>query len=84
MQPVQRAWWTHVLRFYNKAVSERGRQSSPLMAVALAADIQLAAREGERPKTWSGQVLAALGALGRETKAPAGQRLAEEMQHAFL
>ena len=73
LQPMQRSWWSHVIRFYNKAVSVEGKAASPLMAAALAADVALAKRQGNRkPETWSGQLLLAISAV--EAAAAAGQQ----------
>ena len=58
VQPLQRSWWKHTLRFNNRAVSQRGRQRSPLLYAALAGDM---GRAETAPRSWSGQLLAALG-----------------------
>lgn len=65
LQPMQRAWWSHVVRFYNTAISAEGRAASPLMAAAMQADVALAKRQMgvKQPGTWSGQLLEAIEAV---------------------
>lgn len=65
LQPMQRSWWKHIVRFYNRAVSAEGAAASPLMAAALAADIALAKEKGTHHAghTWAAQVLAAMEAV---------------------
>ena len=62
LQPMQRSWWQHIVRFYNCAVSAEGVAASPLMADALAADMELAMGRDTRhaSQTWTAQVLAAM------------------------
>ena len=74
LQPLQRSWWKHTLRFYNQAVSQGGRQRSPFMYAALAGDMERASR--------SGQLLAALGELGElEAGAQGGQEGCTALQY---
>jgi hypothetical protein len=61
VQPLQRGWWKHTLKVYNRADSEQGRSHSPLMYTALAEDMRCAAAT---PGSWSGELLTALGTLG--------------------
>ena len=63
LQPMQHSWWSHIISFYNAALSGEGQVCSPLMAAALAADVHLAQRERRKPRTWAGQLLASLAAL---------------------
>ena len=64
LQPMQRGWWSHVIRFYNAAVSVAGRESSPLMTAAMAADVALTKSQGGASRdTWSGQLLSAINAV---------------------
>jgi hypothetical protein len=71
MQPLQHSWWTHIVRFFNAAVGPDMDTASPLMAAALRADMALATQPGEEAqRTWSGQLLRALGALGPGTDGP--------------
>ena len=63
LQPMQHSWWSHIIRFYNAALSADGQACSPLMAAALTADARLAQLERRRPSTWTDQLLAGLAAL---------------------
>lgn len=82
LQPLQRSWWKHTLRFYNQAVSQGGRQRSPLMYAALAGDM---GRAETTPRSWSGQLLAALGELGElEAGAQGGQKGRTALQQAAV
>ena len=45
LQPTQRQWWQHTIRFYNTAVHPVRKQRSPLVAAALSADMEQACRE---------------------------------------
>ena len=54
----------HLFCFYKKAVFEKGKAASPLMAAALAANVALAKRQGNwKPETLSGQLLWAVSAV---------------------
>jgi hypothetical protein len=65
LQSMQKSWWTHIVRFYNAALSPTGQKLSPIMAEALRADIMLARQQGVSSPTWTGQVLGAATAIER-------------------
>jgi hypothetical protein len=62
-RPLQRGWWSHIIGFYNSAISAEGSTCSPLMAAALSADMHLAKQQGDSSPTWSGQLLASIRTL---------------------
>jgi hypothetical protein len=79
LQPLQRGWWQHIVRFYNAAVASGGAQSSPVMSAALAADMALA-QSGKGPGTWSAQLLEALGKLEEGAAQPSLRQAACSLQ----
>ena len=79
IQPLQRGWWQHIVRFYNAAVSPAGRQLSPIMSAALTADMQLAQR-GKGAGGWSAQLLDALATLEEGSAQPILQQAAKSLQ----
>jgi hypothetical protein len=79
LQPLQRGWWQHIVRFYNAAVASGGAQSSPVMSAALAADMALA-QTGKGPGTWSAQLLEALGKLEEGAAQPSLRQAACSLQ----
>ena len=82
LQPLRRSWWRHTLRFYNQAVSQGGRQRSPLMYAALAGDV---GRAETAPRSWSDQLPAALGELGElEAGTQGGQEVRTALQQAAV
>ena len=80
IQPLQRAWWTHILRFYNVAVAPAAQQDSPLMAEALTADMQLAVSQSSGGRTWCSDLLGALEELERGSATPTLREAAAALQ----
>jgi hypothetical protein len=79
VQPLQRGWWQHIVRFYNAAVSSEGKRLSPVMSAALTADMGLA-RNGLGAGSWSQQLLDALGVLEEGVGHPTLQQAARGLQ----